>query len=82
MSEAPKNYITELCNLAINIARDAYLLEKVHFNLIDHLSLIHIIKCKEESPTNRRKRLVYVICSIHLVYIILSERHNIHLFFM
>ena len=57
LPEAAKNYsITELelCGLAINIASFTHLLKRVDFDaIVDHLSLIHIIKSKAEPATAR-----------------------------
>ena len=70
-----KNYsITELelCGLAINIASFSHLLKRVDFDAImDHLSLIHIIKRKAEPATIRIKRLLELISSysFNLYYI-------------
>ena len=62
----------ELCRLAINIASFSHLLKRVDFNMIvDHLSLTHIIKGKEEPVTIRIKRLLELISSysFNLYYI-------------
>ena len=70
-----KNYsITELklCGLAINIASYSHLVKRVDFNaIIDHLSLIHMIKSKAEPATIRIKRLLELISSysFNLYYI-------------
>ena len=62
MPEAAKNYsITELemCGLAINIARFAYLLKRVDFDaIVDYLAIMYIMKSKMEPTTNRIKRLL------------------------
>ena len=67
LPEAAKSYsITELelCGLAINIASFAHLLKRVDFDaIVDHLALMHIIKCKVELPTTRIKRLLELISS-------------------
>ena len=59
LPEAVRNYsITELemCGLAINITSFSHLLKRVDFNVIvDHLNLMHIIKCKAEPATTRIK---------------------------
>ena len=60
LPEAAKNYsITELelCGLAINIASFfLHLLRRVDFSaIVDHLSLIHIIKSKAEPAMTRIK---------------------------
>ena len=75
MPEAVKNYsITELemCGVAINIASFAYLLKRVDFNVIvDHLAIMHTMKCKMEPATNRIKKLLEVFSaySFNLYYI-------------
>ena len=54
----------ELCRLVINIASFSHLLKRVDFDAImDHLSLIHIIKSKAEPATVRIKRLLELINS-------------------
>ena len=59
LPEAAKNYsITELelCELAINIASFAHLLQRVDFDaIVDHLALTHIIKSKAKPATTRIK---------------------------
>ena len=58
--------ITELklCGLAINIASFLHLLKRVDFDVIvDHLTLMHIIKSKAEPATTRIKRLLELISS-------------------
>ena len=75
MLEAARNYsITELdmCGLAINIASFAYLLKRVDFDaIVDHLTIMHIMKSKMELATNRIKRLLDVLSSysFNLYYI-------------
>ena len=75
LPEAVGNYsITELelCGLAINIASFPHFLKRVDFDaIIDHLSLIHIIKSKAEPATVRIKRLLELISSysFNLYYI-------------
>ena len=75
MSEAAKNYsITELemCGLAINIARFAHLLKRVHFDaVVGHLAIAHIMKGKVEPASNRIKRLLEILStySFNLYYI-------------
>ena len=75
MPEAARNYsITELemCGLAINIASFAHLLKRVDFDtIVDHLVIMHIMKSKMESATNRIKRLLEVLSSysFNLYYI-------------
>ena len=75
MPEAAKNYsITELqmCGLAINIASFSHLLKRVDFNaVVDHLAIMHIMKSKMESATNRIKRLLEILSSysFYLYYI-------------
>ena len=75
LPEATKNYpITELelCELAINIARFSHLLKRVDFDdIVDHLSLTHIIKSKAEPTTTTIKRLLELISSysFNLYYI-------------
>ena len=74
LPEAARNYsITELemCGLAINITSFAHLLKKVDFDVIvDHLSLVHILKSKTEPATPRIKRLLEVLSaySFNLYY--------------
>ena len=67
LPEAAKKYsITELelCGLAINIVSFSHLLKRVDFDaIVDHLSLIHIIKSKAEPATVRIKRLLELISS-------------------
>ena len=62
-----KNYsITELelCRLAINIASFSHLLKRVDFDaIVDHLSLMHLIKSKTEPTMTRIKRLLELISS-------------------
>ena len=73
--EAAKNYsITELemCGVAINIASFSHSLKRVDFDVIvDHLTLMHIIKSKTEPVTTRIKRLLELISlhSFNLYYI-------------
>ena len=75
MPEVAKNYsITELemCGLAINIATFSHLLKRVDFDaVVDHLTIMHIIKSKMEPATNRIKRLLEVLSSysFNLYYI-------------
>ena len=72
--EAAKNYsITELelCGLAINIASFSHLLKRVDFDeVVDHLSLTHIIKSKSEQATTRIKWLLELISSYSLIWAI------------
>ena len=62
---AAKNYsITklEMCGLAINIMRFAHFLKNVNFDaIVDHLTLVHILKSKAEPATTRIKRLLEVV---------------------
>ena len=71
---AAHNYsITELemCGLAINIASFAHLLRKVDFDaVVDHLAITQIIRSKVESATTRIKRLLEVLGSYSLIFII------------
>ena len=74
MPEAAKNYsITdlEMCDLAINIAIFAHLLKRVDFDVVDHLAIVHIMKSKAESASNRIKRLLEILSaySFNLDYI-------------
>ena len=75
MPEAARNYsITELemCSLAINIASFAHLLKRVDFDtIVDHWAIMHIMKSKMETATNRIKRLLEVLSSysFNLYYI-------------
>ena len=70
MPKVAKNYsITELemCGLAINTATFSHLLKRVDFDaVVDHLAIMHIIKSKMESATNRIKRLLEVLSSYSL----------------
>ena len=74
LPEAAKNYsITELemCRLAINIQRFVHLLKRVDFDaVLDHLTLVHILKSKTEPATTRIKRLLEVLSaySFNLYY--------------
>ena len=74
LPEAVRSYsITELelCGLAIDIASFSHLLKRGDFGMIvDHLALIHIIKCKAQLVTTRIKRLLELISlySINLYY--------------
>ena len=65
--EAARNYsITELklCGLTINITSFSHLLKRVDFDMIvDHLTLMHIIKNKAEPATTRINRLLKLISS-------------------
>ena len=67
LPEVARNYsITELemCGLAIYIARFAHLLKRVDFDaIVEHLALMHIMKCKAESTTTRIKRLLEILSS-------------------
>ena len=67
LPEAARNYsITELelCGLAINIASFSHLFKRVEFDaIVDHLSLMHIIKGKTEPTMTRLKRLLGLISS-------------------
>ena len=67
LPEAAKSYSStelELCGLAINIASFAHLLKRVDFDaIVDHLTLMHIIKSKVELATTRIKRLLELISS-------------------
>ena len=75
LPEAIRSYSiteSELCGLAINIARFLYLLERVDFDaIVDHLALTHIIKSKAEPATTRIKRLLELISlySFNLYYV-------------
>ena len=67
LPEATRNYSIaelELCRLAINIASFSHLLKKVDFDaIVDHLSLMHIIKSKTDPTMTRIKRLLELISS-------------------
>ena len=75
MSDTAKSYsITELemCGFAINIASFAHLLKRVDFDAhVDHLAIVHIMKSKAESPSNRIKRLLEILSaySFNLYYV-------------
>ena len=50
--------------MAINIASFSHLLKRVNFDaIVDHLSLMHIIKSKTEPTMTRIKRLLELISS-------------------
>ena len=58
--------------LAINIASFAHLLERLDFYaIVDHLTLMHIIKSKEEPTTTKMERLLEILSSysFNLYYI-------------
>ena len=67
LPEAAKNYSStelELCGLTINIASFSHLLKRDDFDeIVDHLSLTHIIESKAEPATVRIKRLLELISS-------------------
>ena len=67
LPEAARNYsITEfeMCGLAININTFAHLLKRVDFDaIVDHLTLVHIIKSKAEPATTRIKMLLELVSS-------------------
>ena len=75
LPEAVPNYSIpelEMCGLAINIASFAHLLGKVDFEaVVDHLTIMQIIKSKVEPATTRIKRLLEVLSSysFNLYYI-------------
>ena len=51
-----------MCGLAINIASFSHLLQRVDFNaIVDHLSLMHLIKSKAELAATRIKRLLNLL---------------------
>ena len=64
LPEATRNYSIielELCGLAIDIASISHLLKRVHFDvIIDHLSLINIIKSKAGPGTIRIKMVIRI----------------------
>ena len=74
LPEAARNYSiteSEMCGLAINITSFAHLLKKVDFDaIVDHLTLVHILKNKTEPATPRIKRLLEVLSaySFNLYY--------------
>ena len=60
-----------MCGLAINIMSFAHLLKRVDFDaIVDHLTLVHILKSKTEPATARIKRLLEVLStySFNLYY--------------
>ena len=60
-----------MCGLAINIVSFAHFLKKVDFDaIVDHLTLVYILKSKTEPATPRIKRLLEVLSahSFHLYY--------------
>ena len=65
LPEAAQNYSTtelEMCGLAINITHFSLLLKRVDFDaVVDHLTLVHILKCKTEPATTRIKILLEVL---------------------
>ena len=67
LPEATKSYSIieqELCGLAINIVSFSHLLKRVDFDaIVDHLSLIHIVKSKTEPTMTRIKRLLELTSS-------------------
>ena len=75
MPEAAKNYSNselEMCGLAIYIASFSHLLKRVDFDaVVDHSAIMHIMKSKIESATNRIKRLLEVLSAypFNLYYI-------------
>ena len=75
LPHAAHNYsITELemSGLAMNIASFTHLLRKVDFDaVVDHLTIMHIMRSKVESATARIKRLLEVLSSylFNLYYI-------------
>ena len=82
MPEAAKNYsITELemCGLAINITSFAHLLKRVDFDaIVDHLTIMHIMKSKMEPATNRIKRLLQVLSAYSFnLFHIKGERYGL-----
>ena len=67
-----------MCGLAINIASFAHLLKRVIHScrkdfdaIVDHLTIMHIMKSKMEPATNRIKRLLELLSSysFNLYYI-------------
>ena len=61
-----------MCGLAINTAIFSHLLIKVDFDaVVDHFTIMHIMKSKMEPATNRIKRLLEVLSSysFNLYYI-------------
>ena len=52
----------EMCGLMINIATFSHLLKKVDFDaVVDHLAIMHIMRCKAEPATTRIKRLIELL---------------------
>ena len=78
MPEAARNYSIielELCGLAVNIASFSHLLKRVDFDaIVDHPSLTHIIKSKEEPATIRIKRLLELISSYSLNFYYMKRK--------
>ena len=78
LPEAACNYsITELemCGLVINIASFAHLLRKVDFDaVVDHLAITHIIWSKVEPATTRIKRLLEVLSSLFLQFVLYKRK--------
>ena len=70
LPEAARNYsITELemCGLAINIASFAHLLKKVDFDaIVDHLTLVHILKRKNRACHSKNQKIIRNIKCIFL----------------
>ena len=64
-----------MCGLAINITSFMLLLKGVDFDsIVDHLTLMHIIKNKAEPATTRIKMLFEFLCSYLFNYTILKEK--------
>ena len=92
LQEAVRSYsITELelCSLAINKASFSHLLKRIDIvAIVDHLTLMHIIKSKAEPATTRIKRLLELISSYSfnlyymkgkdmiLSYFLSRQKHN------
>ena len=81
LPEAAKSYsITELelCGWAINIASFSHLPKRVSFDaIVDHLTLMHIIKSKMEPVTTRIKRLLELISSYSFNLYYMKGRNTI-----
>ena len=79
LPKAVRNYsITELevCGLAINISSFAHLLKRVDFDaIVDHLTLMHIVKGNAGLTTNYDKKVVRNIkFLLHLTYTLQKEK--------
>ena len=81
LPETVRSYLItelELCGLAINIASFSHLLKTIDFDtIVDHLTLMHIIKGKAEPATTRIKRLLELISSYSFNLYYMKEKDMI-----